>query len=63
MVTLLSAPIYNNGYILAVILSPTRTQGVGWIRFLISFFDRIYRINGIFLTAARYFGPKALLSR
>ena len=63
MATLLSAPIHNNGYILAVIFCPTRTLGVEWIRSLISFFDRIYRIDGIFLPAARYFGPEALLSR
>jgi hypothetical protein len=44
----LSAPIHNYDNVLAVIFSPTRTLGVEWIRSSISFFDRIYRINGIF---------------
>jgi len=44
----LSAPTHNCGNILAVIFSPSRALSVEWIRYLISFLDRIYRINGIF---------------
>ena len=42
----LSAPIQNYDYILALIFFLTKTLSVEWIRPLISFFDRIYRIKG-----------------
>ena len=45
---MIGAPIHNYGNILAVIFFPSRALGVEWIRYLISFLDRIYRINGIF---------------
>ena len=37
-----------NGNIFAVIFFLTRALSVEWIRFLITFLDRIYRIKGIF---------------
>jgi len=53
----LSAPIQNYDYILALIFFLTKTLSVEWIRSLISFFDRIYRIDWIFFACReRRFG-------
>jgi hypothetical protein len=49
MASLLSAPIHNNGDILAAIFCPTGALGVEWIRSLIFLLDKIYRINGIII--------------
>ena len=44
----LSPLIRNYGNVFAVIFFPAKALSVEWIRYLISFFDRIYRIIGIF---------------
>ena len=44
----IGAPNHNFGNIFAVLFFYIRTLSNEWIRSLVSFFDRIDRINGIF---------------